>query len=212
MRLESPALTGGVGYYRAIYPGGARLYGASISTVVAEATLAGEVSLRRNMPLMLPPINLRLDAAAPYNGFIRGSVVHGQMSISGAVGRTALWDSADISAEAAFDHVVDNDPVDTDRPWRHVASRIRLLVEPRYFRVLPNVDITLPVGIGYNLSGRSLSYRVQNAGGGDMQIGVAATYDSTWKASLTLTRYIGSPREQWLTDRDHLSFSLERTF
>lgn len=212
MRLESPALTGGVGYYRAIYPGGARLYGASISTVVAEATLAGEVSLRRNMPLMLPPINLRLDAAAPYNGFVRGSVAHGQMSISGAVGRTALWDSADISAEAAFDHVVDNDPVDTDRPWRHVASRIRLLVEPRYFRVLPNVDITLPVGIGYNLSGRSLSYRVQNAGGGDMQIGVAATYDSTWKASLTLTRYIGSPREQWLTDRDHLSFSLERTF
>ncbi len=212
MRLESPALTGNVGYYRAIYPGGARLYGASISTVIAEATLAGEMSLRRNVPLMLPPANLRPDAAAPYSGFVRGSVVHGQVSISSPVGRAAFWDSADISAEAAFDHVINNDPVDTDRPWRPVASRIRLLVEPRYFRVLPNVDITLPVGIGYNLSGRSLNYRVQNAGGGDMQIGVAATYDSTWKASLTLTRYLGSPREQWLTDRDHLSFSLERTF
>lgn len=212
MRLESPAMAGAVGYYRAVYPGGARLYGASISTVVAEATLAGEVSLRRNVPLMLPPANLRSDAAAPYSGFVRGGVVHGQVSISSPVGRAAIWDSADISAEAAFDHVVDNDPVDADRPWRHMASRIRLLIEPRYFRVLPNVDITLPIGIGYNLSGRSLSYRVQNAGGGDMQIGVAATYDSTWKASLLLTRYLGSPREQWLTDRDHLSFSLVRTF
>lgn len=212
MRLESPAPTGGVGYYRAVYPGGARLYGASISTVVAEATLAGEVSLRRNVPLMLPPASLRPDAMAPYSGFVRGSVVHGQMSVSSPIGRAAFWDSADISAEAAFDQVIDNDPVDTDRPWRHLASRLRLLVEPRYFRVLPNVDITLPVGIGYNLSGRSLSYRVQNAGGGDMQIGVAATYDSTWKTSLTLTRYLGSPREQWLTDRDHWSFNLERTF
>lgn len=212
LQMESRAQVGPVGYYRAVYPGGVRLYGASLSTVVAEATLAGELSLRRNAPLVLAAAGRPPDSLAPYNGYVKGSIVHGQMSVSAQVGRTGLWDSADLSAEAAFDHVADHEPTDVDRPWRHTASRLRLLVEPHYFRVLPNVDVTLPVGIGYNLSGHSHSYRVQNAGGGDMQMGIAATYDSTWKASLTLTRYLGTNSKQWLTDRDHLSFSLERTF
>lgn len=212
MRVASSAPVGPVGYYRVVYPGGTRLYGVSASTVLSETTLAGELSLRRNAPLYLPAATGGDAVPAYYAGYMRGSVVHGQVSLSTALGRHSLWDSADLNAELAFDHVPDNAPSDAGRPWHHPAVRARVLAEPHYFRVLPNVDVTLPIGIGYNLSGHSLSYRAQNAGTGDMQVGIAATFNSTWKSSLTLTRYLGSPRRQWLADRDYLSFSLERAF
>lgn len=212
MRFAGPVPAGAAGAYQVVYPGGTRLYGVSASTVLAEMTLAGEVSLRRQAPLYLPAGSSDAAVGAYYPGYVRGSVWHGQVSLSTAIGRGSLWDSADINAELAVDHVPDKDPVDADRPWRRPASRVRVLLEPHYFRVLPNVDVTLPIGLGYNLSGHSLSYRTQNAGAGDMQIGIAATYRSTWKSSLTLTRYLGSPRRQWLADRDYLSFGLERAF
>jgi hypothetical protein len=92
------------------------------------------------------------------------------------------------------------------------AMKARFLFEPRYFQVLPNLDLSVPIGMGYNVTGRSFTYYAQNGGTGDFEVGVRAIYQSAWKASLMITGFVGSPRRQPLADRNIIAFSLERTF
>lgn len=211
LRVTEPAEAAGpVGYYRLVYPGGIQLYGASVSTSLGEGMVSGEVSWRRRMPLYLAGTNG--SDGDIYSAYVTGQTLHGQVSVTQALGRSTLWDSADLNAETMIDKVLDHDPVSVRPQWRGIATKFRVMLEPRYFRVMPNLDLTVPVGLGYNISGHSLGYRVQNAGAADMQVGVTATYRSVWKASISLTRYMGTPAKQWLTDRDYLAFSLSRTF
>lgn len=206
-----PGATGTtVGRYQLVYPGGIQLYGASFSASAGEGMVSGELAYRRHMPLYLASSSYA-DTAGD-NAFVTGQTLHGQLSLTSPFGRTALWDSADLNAEATFDAVLDHQPTPVSPQWKPVASKLRVLFEPRYFRVLPNLDLTVPIGLGYNLSGHSLSYRVQNEGAGDLFLGVTATYRSVWKASISLTHFIGSADRQWLADRDYLAFTLARTF
>jgi hypothetical protein len=92
------------------------------------------------------------------------------------------------------------------------AASFRGLFKPHYFEVLPNLDATLVFGLGYNITGRSSTDYAQNAGTGDFELGVSATYLSVWKADLTLTSFMGAPFRQTLADRDFLMVSIERTF
>lgn len=210
LRVTEPATTGPVGYYRLVYPGGIQLYGASVSASVGDGMVSGEASLRRHMPLYLAG-SAGSDGSV-YNAYVTGQTLHGQLSVTQALGRSALWDSADLNAETMVDKVLDHDPVSFRPQWKGTATKIRVMLEPRYFRVLPNLDLTVPIGVGYTISGHSFGYRVQNAGAADMQLAVTATYRSVWKASLSLTRYMGPPAKQWLSDRDYLALSVTRTF
>jgi hypothetical protein len=206
-----PGASGNVlGSYQLVYPGGVQLYGASFSTSAGDGMLSGELAYRRHMPLYLASTGYADIAGS--NAYVKGDTLHGQFSLTTPFGRSALWDSADLNAEAALDAVLDHEQTDVRPQWKQVASKVRLLFEPRYFRVLPNLDLTVPIGLGYNISGQSLSYRVQNEGAADLFIGVTATYRSVWKASISLTHYMGSPTRQWLTDRDYVAVTLARTF
>jgi hypothetical protein len=206
-----PGATGTVlGRYQLVYPGGIQLYGASFSASAGDGMVSGELAYRRHMPLYLASTGYAEIAGT--DAYVKGETLHGQFSLTMPFGRTSLWDSADLNAEATLDGVLNHDRADVRPQWEPVASKVRLLFEPRYFRVLPNLDLSLPIGFGYNLSGYSLSYRVQNEGAGDLFIGVSATYRSVWKAGISLTHYMGSPTRQWLTDRDYLAVTLARTF
>jgi hypothetical protein len=92
------------------------------------------------------------------------------------------------------------------------ALSFRALFEPHYFQVLPNLDISVPVSLGYNAIGRSSVEDTQYSGSGDLEVGLAGTYRSTWRASLTVTAYFGSAYRQPFSDRSFLLVSLERTF
>jgi hypothetical protein len=113
------------------------------------------------------------------------------------------------------------------------AFALRLLFEPQYFQVMPGVDLSVPIGLGYNFGGRS-STVFNFAGGasdaGDYSIGVKGTWQNTWRMALTYSDFFGkaktftetlvpgagSPRQltfgQTLADRAFLAFSLSRTF
>src|SRR6202012_3376476 len=138
--------------------------------------------------------------------YVRGDFLHAQASAQLPIGQTAVWDTADLSMEVAADDVTDvyNSGPLADR----FAMKTRILIEPHYFQVLPNLDLTFPAGVGYNLTGHSFSYYAQTEGAGDFQIGVSALYRSAWKASLTMTGFIGSPLRQPLADRNFIAFSL----
>ena len=104
-----------------------------------------------------------------------------------------------------------------------------MVFEPAYFQVLSGLDITVPFGLGYGLSGRS---SVINPGfsvyhGGDLSIGVKGEYLQVWKLAFNYTHFFGSMATavvppnapvqtysygQTLGDRDFISLSLQRTF
>ncbi len=204
------------GSYWLTYPTGIKLYGASFSSHLGDSSIAGEISARQNMPLVpygSPDEQAAIPPARGQRTYVKGDAIHAQLSATTTVGRGSIWDSADLSAEVAADDVVGitTGAIAPGR-WYGFAAKARFLVEPHYFQVLPNVDLTVPVGLGYNLTGHSLNYYAQNAGAGDFEIGVSATYLSVWKANLTLTEFIGTTDQQPLADRAFVLISVERTF
>jgi len=77
---------------------------------------------------------------------------------------------------------------------------------------MPGLDVSVPVSVGYNISGRSSVIQSQTEGAGNFEIGLAATYRAVWTASVKVTSYFGAPTKQAFADRDFLSISVARTF
>jgi hypothetical protein len=207
--------SGAVGYYRLLYPIGINLYGTSFSTDLGGVILAGEVSARQAMPLVsydsrTPP--LTPTGGAPY--YARGDTLHSQISLVSELGETVLWDRADIAAEVATDHILDvaGAPPPTAPPFSWFAMKARARIEPHFFQVLPNLDISGVAELGINMAGHSFTYYAQNSGTGDFRLGLSGTYLSAWKAGITYFGFAGSPSRQPLADRDFVMLSLERTF
>lgn len=215
-RSPDPSI-GKVGEYQLFYPSGIELYGASFSTYAGDSAVAGEISLRRRMPLVsLTPASgywTPDPGEASFGGTARGDTLHGQVSSIMQFERSRLWDGAELSVEAAANYrlnITTNANVfDTTR--NRFALSFRGLFEPHYFQVLPNLDISLPVSLGYNAVGRSSIDDAQYAGSGDLEAGLAATYRSVWRARLTVTTYFGSAERQPFSDRDFAMLSFERT-
>lgn len=206
-----------VGEFRSVYPRDIELYGLSFSGYAGNTILAGEVSLRRHMPLV--SLSQRTVYAGPQYGiddygYARGNTLHALVSNVATLRPAALWDSADLTTEFSANQLLDTtrNPSALDRSRDRLAMSVRILFEPRYFSVMPNLNITLPIGLGYNMAGQSSVDYVQNSGTGDLRMGVSAAYRSVWKADFMLTHYFGLPSRQFLADRDFVALRVERTF
>ena len=206
--------SGAVGYYRVVYPIGINLYGASFSTEWDGNIIAGEFSARENMPLVSYDPRIPQYAAptsVPY--YSRGDTLHSQVSFTTGLAETALWDKADAAVEIAGDNVLNSTTLPAAEPYlSRFGLKARARLEPRYFQVLPNLDVTGVAELGLNMAGRSFTYYAQNSGTGDFRIGVSGTYLSAWKAGIAYVGFIGTPARQPLADRDFVMLSLERTF
>jgi len=213
----SPLPSGYAGTFESVYPSGTDLYGFSFSTYVGDSNVAGEISARRNMPLVSSsPISLTL--LKPLHddnyGYAEGDTLHGQVSSVTTLGPSDFWNSADLSSELAANNVLDvtQNTEAFSYGRTHFAASFRVLFQPHYFQVLSNLDLTPVVSLGYNFSGRSGTDYTENDGTGDAEFGVSATYLSVWKTDVTFTTYFGPPNLQPLVDRDFLMLSLERAF
>jgi hypothetical protein len=207
---------GAAGYYRFVYPRHIVLTGLSFSTYIEDSTIAGELSVRQNMPLNLysfpSPFSSQQNEVG-YAPYVKGTLMHLQLSAVSSFARTNIWDAADFGAELAADDVLDAQHMPSDAPrWDRYAMKLRLSLEPRYFQVLSNLDLSVPVELGYNVTGRSFdAYQEQYAGAGDLGLGLSATYLSVWKAGAKFTYFIGSAHQQPLADRSFVSLTVERT-
>ncbi len=217
--LSDPSLagqSGAVGSYRLAYPSGITLYGASLSTQLGNYTLSGEVSARQNMPLVDYDPRLQQLPVPPgssYDGFATGDTLHTQTSLVTELAETPVWDRADATVEIATDHVLSVAGVGPgEAAYSSFALKARARLEPHYFQVLPNLDLTGIAELGYNIAGHSFTSYAQDSGSGDFRLGVSGTYLSAWKAGVTYTGFIGAASRQPLADRDFVMFSLERTF
>lgn len=229
-----------VGNYWLVFPSGIKAYGASFSTYLGDNTLAGEVSVRQNMPLVsealfslpggsggggygglaygvLRAAEYGSPAPQPYydvTSYAVGDTLQAQLSTVSSLAPGALWQGADFSGEiAANDRLnVTSGASEFDRGRDHFAAALRGVLEPHYYQVLPALDLSVPIGLGYDLIGNSSTDSSMNDGAGDLELGLSATYETVWQSSLTYTHYYGPPDRQPFADRDFISLSIERTF
>jgi hypothetical protein len=208
--------TGQVGNYYLVYPRAIQLYGASYSGYIGNASFAAEISGRHNTPLVSQPLvllpNVVADAAHPL--YAIGDTLHAQVSTIVVLPQSRWWQGATLAAEIAANHrlTVFRNPTALDPLRTPTAVSMRVAFEPQYFSVLPGLDLTVPIGIGYGIAGRSSVDPSQNSRAGDVEIGLALTYRTVWTGQIGFTHYFGPTDRQPFADRDFVSISVQRTF
>ncbi|MDX2144495.1 MAG: DUF1302 family protein [Rhodospirillaceae bacterium] len=215
--LYGNTATGEVGRFELDYPRGIQLYGASFNGYLGDTAVAGEIAVRRRMPLVSQPL---IVPVAPIPGvttvtdYAVGTSLHAQVSAVTVLAQGPLWEGATLAAEIAGNRRLSfsRNPTAIDPTRTRAAVSLRASFEPQYFAVLPGLDLSVPVGFGYALAGRSSVNQAQLARVGDVEIGLRATFRAVWEAGVTFTHFFGPRDRQPYVDRDFISFSLQRTF
>jgi hypothetical protein len=215
-----------IGSYQIVYPRDIQTYGASLSTNVLQANVAGEVSDRVNMPLLptgfgtqtpTNPGNANSDPLYPV-----GNVLYAQASmIYVSSGLPIDPGGVTFTGEVAMNHLVSvTKNRDQLRPYgQATAAAFQFVITPAYYDVLPSLNITLPIGLNYNFLGRSEVDQSMQHGTATFNVGVSANYLNAWTATLTYQDYLGKPSTlaedttyNTLADRGYVSLNLQRSF
>lgn len=225
--LEFAAKTPDIIYYRQIhtysldYARAIGLVGASLAGPVGDGTLGAELSMRRHTNLTDGGIFLlpREDGA---EAGPRGNTVQGQLSYTLPIApRTLLPGGATWTSEIAANHLaaITANPASLAEQRTRDAAALRTSLALQFYQVMPRLDLSVPVTVGYGIAGYSPVVPEMNQGAGDIGIGITATFDSAWNASLSYTHYFGSddmpipgyagrPLSEW----DKASLSIQRSF
>ncbi len=217
------------GTFRWVYPEDIKAYGTSFSTVLYDVNVAAEVSYRTNMPLVSPAqVDLTGTADNDDNPlYAVGRTAHGNLSAIYAWGNSPLFDNATFTAEVGWNRLLEitRNPSALDPNATRDAWGTRFIFEPNYYQVLPGLDISIPIGLGYNPQGRS-SVVGGVDDGGDFNIGIKGEYLKNLRLSLSYMQFFGPEKTtlkpvdagyvqnfgQALEDRDYLSFSAQYSF
>lgn len=227
--FDAPGRNSEVGSYTLAYPEGIEAYGVSLAGPLGDASFGAELSARRGMPLvnagiLLAPGQVADNDAHP--AYPVGDTLHGQFSFDYATPPLpGVPGGANWTGELAFnDLLATTANADALLPGRtHFATALRTVFEPQFFQILPRLDLSLPIGLGYNLIGRSETDPTMNHSTGDVTIGAALTFDQRWKVALSATHYFGNTGNAYLplygvavkhalSDQDFLLLSLARSF
>lgn len=215
-----------VGTYQWVFHEGIRAVGGSFTTTVGNVNLGGEVSYRTNTPLAS---DAQLDLGGANNSdkplYAVGKSVHAQINWIASIGPNLLAREADLVGELAWNRRLSitknaaalNPNADRD------SANLRVIFEPKYRQVVPGVDLSVPVGLGYGLLGNSsVVAPFVGKGTGDISIGLNGAYLDVWRFGLNFTHYFGAAAPlvagghgtyaQSNADRDYLSFNVRRTF
>jgi len=231
-----------------------RSYGASVTSSIGQLNWALEGSIRQNTPLNSDPAVVggpspvpTCDTSSETPCYALGDTAHLQVSGIYVLQPSALWQGGVLLGELAYNRTLKvkrdifalgpdgssagiggQDPNTTKG-----AFALRLLFEPSYFQVAPGLDLSVPIGLGWNFGGRSSAVGNFAGGvsdGGDWTVGIKGRYQNAWNVSLTYNDFFGkaktftetlvpgsgSPRQltfgQTLRDRAYVAFSASRTF
>lgn len=225
------------GYYRS-FQEGSSTWGFSASRNVGDANVALEASVRQRQGLASSGNSADLSAAfggaAADNrdnpGYAVGKTAHVNLSTLWTLPSWALWNEAALIGEVAWNRMLscNKNCAALDSHGTRDASALRFVVAPTYRQVLPGLDLSVPVGVGYSPKGsRSLALgpALPPENGGDITLGLGGVYEAVWNINLAFTHYYGvaepsfsAAAPQYFTyrnsvrDRDFISFTLRRTF
>ncbi len=212
--------------YRLVYPRDIWIEGIGLSTTIANANVAGEVSFRQHM-------NLVTGANASASNNANGSPDY-PVGDTWAAQTSAVYvtdgvpldpGGVTLTGEIGFNHLLTvtqnknliTGPANGGLSRSSTAANMEAVITPNYYDVLPNLQLGFPIGLTYNLYGRSSVDATENHGTGAFTAGITATYKVTWIASVTLYDNIGAPNpllvgEPSAADRNYVMFNLQHAF
>jgi len=214
-----------VGNYKLIYPRDIQLYGASLGTTIGATNVSGEISGRRNMPLVVPDVE-SLPGQNPGNAnsdplYAVGSTLSALGSFI-YVSPALSFDPGGITLLGEVEYVdvlgvAQNK--ETLAPGRSkAAAAFDVEVVPTYYNVLPHLVLSFPVSLKYNFAGNSEMDSTMNHGTGEFTAGISATYKVAWSAALDYVTFYGNPAPALtpeagqLVDRGYVTLNLQHTF
>jgi len=216
-----------------VYAEGIKTFGASASTVLFGANVAGEVSVRRNTPLVNDPVFAPGPADSNNPLFGIGNTAHFNLSALYVMPTNSIFEGGVWLAELGWNRATSctANCSNVDPNTTRDATSMRMIFQPDYYQVIDGLDISIPIGLGYGLSGRSRAVFKFNGGvehGGDMSVGVTGTYHQVWKGGVNYVHYLGGATPflinnpatgnpmlsygQSLADRDNVSLYIKRSF
>lgn len=226
-----PALT--PSSYRWLYHEGVRAFGASFAKTLGDWGWAGELSLRQNTPLAssgqatLATIGVNAGLNNNSNpGYAVGETAHAQVSWIASLGPSFLSRESSFVGEVAWNtrlKVTRNESMLNPNADKSAVGT-RMVLTPTYRQVLPGLDLSPSIGLGYT-KGKSSAvgpgFGVD--GGGDISLGLNAVYLGAWNLGLNYVHFLGkagpsldatsnTAYQQALKDRNYLTVSLRTTF
>lgn len=224
--------------YRLAYHENVQALGVSASRTFGNYNVAAELSVRNNQDLASTQgsdVSSFTPAQATNNttnpGYAVGRTAHLNVSVLGNLPSTPLWDEGTLLGEVAWNRVlkITKNAAAADPNATRSGLAFRMLMEPMYRQVLPGIDLGVPIGLGYAPKGsRPLAMSSPNAwipeGGGDVSVGLNATYLDAWRFSVNYTHYFGKAKTfntgtnnaysygQTFKDRDFIAVSARYSF
>lgn len=215
------------GTYKLIVPTEpVKALGFSLAKLVGDTNFGLEVSFRDGQPLAVK--EAVVTAADP--AYVTGKTAHLNLSWTRISGKSDLWDGASLVGELAANRVMSIDDVRTKVGGRYAVGTekvnrdrnesgvgMRVVFTPTWYQVLPGLDLSTPVNLGWSFRGLSMIDTSFPFGGspdhaGELALGVTGVYLNKWNANLTYVNYLGRSSRQPLADRDYLRLSLQTAF
>lgn len=216
------------------FPENVRTVGVSASHSFGDFNVAGEASVRDDVPLWSTNMLYPGSFGAPQPRPALGRTAHLNLSTLATFGPSFVARESSLVAEIAWNRVLSKDDPDhsLDEGRTRDATALQFIFTPSYRQALPGLDLSVPVGLRYVVDGNSA---VTGAGWGakgtgSANLGVEGSYLGVWQFALTYTHYIGKAvpfvdyaplltgghaifgQGNQLADRNYLALSLRRTF
>ncbi|WP_048308013.1 DUF1302 domain-containing protein [Halomonas sp. PR-M31] len=230
----NPLANGGLGSYNVNYFDNIDLIGATFTTAMGKASIAGEVSYKDGAPTLVS--TEILGANGNYNTIASATeakILQTNLNTLYNFGRTPFADGVLLAAELAYVNVLDADkrrlagadnlpetvaPETDDLYFSNHGLAFSTTLTLDYPGFTEDWDLSVPVSYSQQLSGRTLTGGV--GGEGDMRGSVSAnfTHRTGFQAGLTYVGFYGgsetdTPEEQrLLTDRDFVALVLKKAF
>lgn len=222
-----------------VYPENIRTVGASFSHTIGIFNIAGEASMRTNMPLAsnaqldlfgIVPSRFGGPTAAGDNDanplYAVGRTAHAQVSWLASLPPSFVAEEASFLGEFACNRVlkVTKNAAALNPNANRDACNLRMVYEPSYRQALPGLDLSVPVGFGFGMgNSAALGTAVNGNRVGDLSVGLKGVYENTWQMGLSYTHYFGPEGafvdsqnhvsfKQSLKDRDFVALTVSRTF
>jgi hypothetical protein len=216
------------------FPGDVKTVGLSASHSLGDFNVAGEASVRKDMPLLSANMLYPGAFGAPQPRPALGQTAHVNLSTLATFGPSFIARESSLVAEIAWNRVLSKDDPDhsLDEGRTRDATALQFIFTPGYRQALPGLDLSVPIGLRYVLKGNS---SITGTGwgpedSGSANIGVEGSYLGVWQFAMTYTHYIGKavPFVDYapllsggraifglgnpLADRNYVALSLRRTF
>ncbi len=214
------------------FPENVKVYGVSASHSLGDFNLAGEVSIRDDMPLRSGNMLYGFFPGQPRPQMATGRTAHLNLSTLATFGPSFIARESSLVAEIAWNRVLHmNDPDgELDKGRTRDATALQFIFTPSYRQVLPGLDLDVPIGLRYTIDGHSSVTAWDAKGAGSFNVGLAGNYLGVWQFTLNYTQFIGkavpfvdyapilsggSPifgHGNPMADRNNIALSLRRTF